>query len=76
MNRGCTVYTALVRVPGIFAIILNPELLPQDGFGFSGFSGKLDELGRASFKPEDEKMMDLRRRVLDIFTEASNLDLI
>ena len=68
-------YTALVRVPGTFAIILNPELLPQDGL-FSGFSGKLDELGRASFKPEDEKMMDLRRRVLDIFTEASNLNLI
>ena len=68
-------YTALVRVPGFFAIILNPELLPQDGL-FSGISQKLDELGRASFKPEDEKMMDLRRRVLDIFTEASNLDLI
>lgn len=66
---------ALVFAPSHFALMLNPELLSQDKLS-SGFNEKLDELGRANFKPEDEKMMDLRRRVLDVITEASKLDLI
>ena len=66
---------ALVFAPSHFALMLKPELPSQDNL-ISGFIEKLDELGRANFKPEDRKMMDLRRRVLDVITEASKLDLI
>ena len=68
-------FKGLFFAPLFFATLLNPEPLPQGG-SLSHLFEKVDEVGHASFKPEDEKMMDLRRRVLDIFTEASNLDLI
>ena len=72
--QSMRLYEALVKAPGFFAVMLNPvqmeELTP------SNFKEKLDELGRVSFKIEDEKMMDLRRRVLEVFTEASDLNLI
>ena len=72
--QSMRLYEALVRAPGFFAVMLNPvqmeELTPNN------FKEKLDELGRVSFKIEDEKMMDLRRRVLEVFTEVSDLNLI
>ena len=48
----------LFYAPVFFATQLNPELLPH--VSFSGLIEKFDELGNASFKPEDGKMMDLR----------------
>ena len=59
---------------GKFAFFLSPVEETKVTFSLK----KLDELSSASFNDEkmDETMMDLRRRVLDVFIEASDLDLI
>jgi len=63
-----------VRIVGYFAFFLSPVEETKIPLSLK----KLDELGSASFNDEtmDETMMDLRRRVLDVFIEASDLDLI
>ena len=65
---------AFCNIVGFFAILLSPVEEPKLTFSLK----KLDELVSASFNDEkmDETMMDLRRRVLDVFIEASDLDLI
>ena len=59
-------FQGLAVVPFYLANLLNPVS--------SQLGQKIDTI--ASFEFKDEKMIDLRRRVLDIFTEASNMELI